>query len=263
MNNIIEPIAILGGLGALFGIVLSVASNAFKVEVDPKIEEVREALPGANCGACGFPGCDGLAKAIAQGESPVTACSVGGQAVADDIAKIMGTSAEATERQVATVICHGTCDVSKNKYIYSGIKDCRSENTLAGGHKLCSFGCLGCGTCEDVCEYDAIKIVNGVAVIDKEKCTSCKACISVCPKHLIELVPYKQKTVVRCNSFDLGKEVRPKCSVGCIACKICVKNCPVDAIHVENNIARIDYEKCINCGICAEKCPTKAIEIER
>ncbi|NLW22427.1 MAG: RnfABCDGE type electron transport complex subunit B [Tissierellia bacterium] len=259
MSGILYPIIVLGGLGLLFGASLSLASKVFAVETNPKADEIRQALPGANCGACGFPGCDGLANAIAEGEAPVNACSVGGKPVADKIADIMGISGVEVVRQVATVLCQGDCNKAKNKYVYNGIMDCRAQNILAGGSKSCSYGCLGCGTCKDVCEFDAIEIVDGVAVVDKDKCVACKKCIDVCPKKIIELVPYDNQVVVKCKSKDPGKVVRGNCSIGCIGCKICVKNCPVDAFTFEDNLAKINYEKCTNCGICAEKCPTKAI----
>lgn len=257
--SIFEPISVLGGLGIIFGAGLSVASKIFEVETDPKVEEVRQALPGANCGACGFPGCDGLANAIAQGKAAVNACSVGGQLVADKVAAIMGVDSLETEKNVAVVLCQGDCEKAKDKYIYDGIADCRAQNILAGGGKSCSYGCLGCGTCKDVCEFDAIEIINGIAVIDKEKCTACEMCIGVCPKHIIELVPYKQKVIVKCKSQDSGRDVRGNCSVGCIGCRICVRNCPEEAFNFENFLAEINYDKCTNCGICVEKCPTKAI----
>lgn len=263
MGTILSPIGILGGLGVVFGIILSFASKFFSVEVDPKIDAIRNVLPGANCGACGFPGCDGLAEAIAGGKASITACSVGGQPVAEAIAEVMGVKTEEVEKDVASVMCHGDCKVSKNKYTYVGLRDCRAQNMVAGGSKSCYFGCLGCGTCEDVCEFDAIKIVDGIAIIDKDKCTTCKRCIDVCPKNLIKLVPYEQKTFVKCNSTEPGKDVRQKCELGCIGCGICAKNCPTEAIEMINKLAHIDYEKCINCGICAEKCPTKAIEFKK
>lgn len=259
MTDIINPIIVLGGLGLAFGVLLSIASNVFAVEIDPKVEEIRSVLPGANCGACGFPGCDGLANAIAKGNAPVTACSVGGNPVAEQVADIMGVNATNVDRNVATVLCQGDCNKAKDKYRYEGIKDCRAANILQGGSKACSFGCLGCGTCKEVCAFDAITMVDGVAVIDKEKCTACMKCIEVCPKAIIELVPYDNQFVVKCKSKDTGKEVRNKCTIGCIGCQICVKNCPVDAFSFENNLAKINYDKCINCGVCAEKCPTKAI----
>ena len=257
--GILEPVTILGGLGLLFGAGLSVASKIFEVETNPKADEVRKVLPGANCGACGYPGCDGLANAIADGKAPVNACSVGGQAVADKVADIMGVNPTETIRKVAVVLCQGDCHKSKDKYIYNGIKDCRAQNILSGGSKSCAYGCLGCGTCKDVCEFGAIQIINGIAVIDKEKCTSCGKCIDVCPKSIIELVPYEQEVIVKCKSNDNGKVVRGNCSIGCIGCQMCVKNCPEDAFNFENFLAKIDYEKCTNCGICVEKCPTKAI----
>lgn len=259
MIDIIYPITVLGGLGLIFGTSLSLASKAFSVEINPKVEEVRKALPGANCGACGFPGCGGLANAIAEGGAPVNACSVGGSPVAEVVAEIMGVDAVESVKEVATVLCQGDCNKAKEKYIYDGIMDCRAQNILAGGSKSCSYGCLGCGTCKDVCEFDAIEIIDGIAIIDKDKCTSCKKCLSVCPKGIIELVPYDNEVVVKCKSKDAGKVVRGNCSVGCIGCQICVKNCPVDAFTFESYLAKIEYEKCTNCGICAEKCPTKAI----
>lgn len=259
MIDILKPVLVLGGMGIISAVLLAIASNVFAVEVDPKVERVRQALPGANCGACGFPGCDGLANAIAQGNAAVNACPVGGNPVAEAIADIMGVNATNVDRNVATVLCQGDCDKAKEKYIYNGIKDCRAANILQSGSKACTYGCLGCGTCKDVCQFDAIEMINGVAVINKDKCTACMKCIEVCPKGIIELVPYESEYVVKCKSKDPGKEVRGKCSIGCIGCQICVKNCPVDAFTFENFLAKIDYEKCINCGVCAEKCPTKAI----
>lgn len=259
MTDILNPILVLGGLGLAFGVLLSIASNVFAVEVDPKVEKVRSALPGANCGACGFPGCDGLANAIAEGNAAVNACNVGGKPVAEQIADIMGVNAANVERKVATVLCQGDCNKAKEKYRYEGIRDCRAANILQGGSKSCSFGCLGCGTCKEVCQFGAIEMIDGVAFINKDKCTSCMKCIEVCPKGIIELVPYDNQFVVKCKSKDSGKEVRQKCTIGCIGCQLCVKNCPSDAFSFENNLAKINYEKCINCGVCAEKCPTKAI----
>lgn len=259
MENIISPIITLGGLGLLFGILLSIASRIFSVEIDPKVEEVVEALPGANCGACGFPGCEGLAESIAKGESPVNSCSVGGQEVADKVAEIMGLDAAEFEREVAVVLCQGDLDKAKNKYNYEGIQDCRVQSQLAGGCKACPYGCLGCGSCYDVCEFDAIEIVNGLAVIDKEKCTACLKCIDVCPKNLIELVPYDSEYIVKCINTNRGGAVRQACSTGCIGCRICVRECPDEAFIFENFLARIDYDKCTQCGICVDKCPTGSI----
>lgn len=260
MTYIIYPIIVLGGLGITFGVLLSFASKVFSVAVDPKVDELYRALPGANCGACGYPGCAGLASALAEGRAPVNACPIGGQKVADHVAEILGLNATSVEKNVAVVLCQGDCDKAKDKYIYEGIQDCRISSKLADGQKACSYGCLGCGTCYNVCPFDAIEMVNGIAVIDREKCTACMKCIEICPKKIIELVPYDKHAIVKCKSEDTGKVVRSICSIGCIGCKICVKNCPEDAFTFENNLAKIIYEKCTNCMICVEKCPTNAID---
>lgn len=260
MNSILAPVSVLGGLGLTFGILLSFASIYFEVKVDPKEEELLNALPGANCGACGYPGCAGLAKSLFEGNAPVNSCSIGGQKVADHVAEILGVNSTSFEKNVAVVLCQGDCNKAKDRYIYEGIKDCRIENiTTGGGSKACTYGCLGCGTCYDVCEYDAIRMIDGIAFIDRDKCTACMKCIEICPKKIIELVPYDNHAIVKCKSEDTGKEVRSKCSTGCIACQICVKNCPEDAFTFEKNLAKINYDKCTNCMICVEKCPTKAI----
>ena len=259
INDILWPVAILGGLAVFFGVVLAYASKKFAVETDPKIDEVRAVLPGANCGACGYPGCDGLAEAIATGKAPVNACPVGGADVAKKVGEIMGVVAEETERMVARVICGGDCDNAKEKYEYQGIQDCKAAEILAGGSKSCRFGCTGLGTCERLYPFDAIHVVKGIAVVDEEKCTACGICIENCPKKIIELVPVSKLVRVLCKNTDKGKAVVEVCKVGCIACQKCVKACQFDAMTFENNLAKIDYSKCTNCMVCAEVCPTKTI----
>lgn len=262
MDKLLLPIIILGVIGAIFGVALSIASKVFAVEVDPKVSEVLGSLPGANCGACGFPGCEGLANAIVAGSAPVNSCAIGGAETAAKVAEIMGVNAGNIERNVALVKCQGTCAKAINKYEYHGLEDCRLISDFQQGQKSCGAGCLGGGTCTKVCDFDAIHIVDGIAVVDKEKCVACLKCIKICPKHIIDLVPYKQKTFVKCNTTDSGKDVRVNCGIGCIGCKMCEKVCPKGCIKVEDNLAKIDYSKCINCGFCAAKCPTGAIFVE-
>lgn len=261
-QNVVYATLILGIIGVIFGVVLAIASKVFAIEMDPRVVNVLDALPGANCGACGFPGCEGLANAIVAGDAPVNGCAIGGQETADSVADIMGVNAGNLEREVAVVRCQGDCEKAEDKYAYHDLVDCRLISDFAQGSKGCSAGCLGGGTCVSVCEFDAIHIIDGIAVVDKEKCVACKKCIEICPKNIIGLMPYKQQTEVKCSSNDPGKVVRVNCSIGCIACGLCERNCPKDAIHVTDILAEIDYDKCINCGICASKCPTNAIFVE-
>jgi Na+-translocating ferredoxin:NAD+ oxidoreductase RNF subunit RnfB len=252
--------ATIGIVGAFIGVFLGIAAKKFEVEVDERELEVRNLLPGNNCGGCGFPGCDGLATAIAAGNAKPNACPVANSDIHQQIAALMGTSAEETEKQVAFVKCAGTCDKTKVKYNYYGIEDCKKAAATPGkGPKQCGYGCMGYGSCVKACKFDALHIVNGIAYVDKEKCTSCGMCIPECPNNLIEFVPYNTHTFVRCSSNDKGKDVKAGCSIGCIGCMLCVKVCEFDAVKVENNLAKIDYSKCTNCGKCAEKCPTKVI----
>lgn len=257
---VIAAAAAIGITGLLIGLLLGIAGKKFAVEVDERESAVRELLPGNNCGGCGYAGCDALAQAIAKGEAPTNGCPVAGAQIAKKIADIMGETAEDTARQVAFVKCNGTCDKANVKYHYYGVQDCQKAAMVpGGGEKSCSYGCMGFGSCVKVCPFDAIHIVDGVARVDKEKCKACKKCIAVCPHHLIELVPYDSIVKVACSSKDRGPVVKKACDTGCIGCKICEKNCKFDAIHVEDNLARIDYEKCKNCGLCAMKCPSKII----
>ena len=259
IKELIWPVTTLGGLAFFFGIVLSYASKKFAVEVDPKVEEIKLLLPGANCGACGYAGCDALAEAVASGLAPANACPVCSSDICEKIADVMGVDVDDNERMVARVICSGDKTNAKDKYYYQGIEDCKAAQMLSNGPKACVFGCTGLGTCERVCPFDAIHVVNGVAVVDEEKCTACKKCIEACPKNIIELVPVSKEVRVLCKNIDKGKAVMEVCKVGCIGCQRCVKACKFDAMTFENNLAKIDYSKCTNCMVCAEVCPTKTI----
>lgn len=260
MNEIVIPAMAMGCIGLVLGALLAVASKIFAVKKDEKAEEIAAVLPGANCGSCGFAGCSAYAAAISSENARPNCCSPGGQAVADKIASIMGMEAEAVEEKCAVVCCDGKETVAADKYEYFGEKDCVAASRLQGGGKKdCSYGCLGYGTCAKVCSHGAIEIKDGIAFIDYEKCGGCGECAAVCPKHIIKIVPKKQKYTVKCASCDKGALVKEKCAAGCIGCKICEKNCPTGAITVQNNLATIDETKCINCGICADKCPKKII----
>lgn len=259
-TTILIAALVVGVAGIVLGLFLGVSGEALKVEVDPKEEAVLAALPGNNCGGCGYAGCSGLAAAIAKGEAPVSQCPVGGDPVAAEIGKIMGVDATAKEKMVAFVKCGGTCEKAKSNYNYSGVMDCTAMAFVpAGGPKACNYGCMGYGSCVKACPFDAIHVVDGIAQVDAVKCKACGKCIAACPKNLIELVPFNAPHLVRCNSKDKGKDVIASCGVGCIACHLCEKNCPSNAITVEDNVAHIDQEKCTGCGICKEKCPKKVI----
>lgn len=261
IGAIIAATVLVAAVGLFIGVFLGVAGKKFAVEVDEKEVAVREALPGNNCGGCGYPGCDGLAAAIARGEAPVNRCPVGGEPVGRIIAEIMGQEVGETIRQTAYVKCSGTCEKTTSNYDYTGVEDCEMMAFVPnGGAKACTYGCLGFGSCVRVCPFDAIHVINGVAVVDKENCKACGKCVEKCPKHLIELIPYEQKVTVGCSSHAKGKAVTSACEVGCIGCKKCEKTCPNGAVSVTDFCAHIDYEKCTNCGACKEACPRGIIQ---
>lgn len=260
MNSIIMATALVGGIGLLIGLFLGIAGMKFKVEVDEREEAVLASLPGNNCGGCGFPGCSGLAAAIAKGEAPVNACPVGGEEVGKKIAGIMGVEAGESARMTAYVKCAGTCDKTAVDYEYDGVEDCRMLSFVPnGGPKSCNYGCLGYGSCVKACPFGAIRLENGVAVVDREKCKACGKCVAACPKHLIELIPYDSSYMVSCSSKDKGPVTMKVCQAGCIGCGLCVRNCPAGAITLKDNVAYIDQAKCTGCGLCKEKCPKKII----
>ncbi len=258
-TDVLLPMAVLGGLGLIFGIILSVAAKVFEVKIDQRIPRVIECLPGANCGGCGYAGCAALAEAIVKGEAKPNACTVGGNECAKAVGEIMGVEVAETQRMRAQVMCSGTRDYAAKKYIYAGAPDCVSAGKLGGGDKLCPNGCVGLGTCVSVCAFDAIHVENGVAVVDYKKCEGCGSCVYACPKHIIKLIPYNSRHWVGCMSVEKGAITRKQCEVGCISCKICEKACEYDAIHVDGFVAAIDYQKCVGCGKCVEKCPRNII----
>ena len=256
ISTILVATILVAAVGLFIGIFLGVAGNKFAVKVDEREVAVREALPGNNCGGCGYPGCDGLAAAIAKGEAPVNGCPVGGEPVGKIIAGIMGQEAGETIRMAAYVKCSGTCEKAKDQFEYTGVEDCEMAAMIpGGGPKACAYGCLGFGSCVKACPFDAIHIINGIAKVDREACKACGKCVAKCPKHLIELAPYSQNVFVGCASHAKGKAVTSACEVGCIGCKKCEKTCENGAVTVTDFVAHIDGEKCTGCGSCIEACP--------
>jgi Na+-translocating ferredoxin:NAD+ oxidoreductase RNF subunit RnfB len=258
---ILIPLIVLGAIALLCAVLLTVSSVFFGVKENEKVAAVRDCLPGANCGACGYSGCDGYAKALGEGlTNNPSLCVPGGDGVAAEIGEIMGLAAGDVVEQVAYVACNGSCHPSERKYVYDGIKTCVAANMSYSGDRDCTFACLGYGDCVAVCPRDAIHITEkGVAEIDPQKCIGCGICAKTCPNHIIHLVPDTVKTVVKCSSHNKGAQVRKACLNGCIACGKCEKVCPEGAIKVIDNLATIDYDKCTGCGICKDACPVKCI----
>jgi electron transport complex protein RnfB len=252
----------LSGLGLLASLGLGLAARRFGVEVDPRVEKVERLLPGANDGGCGYPSCSAFATAVVEGEAPVGACVAGGDAIAKAVAGVMGVEAVIGEKRVAVVLCKGGREESKTKFTYRGVEDCKAAVIVSGGDKACPHGCLGLGTCERVCPFDAVEISEGgISVVDPEKCTGCGLCVTQCPKRIIQLVPVGKRVSIVCQSKEKGSEVRKICAVGCIACETCVRVCPFDAISMDGNLAVLDHERCRVCGLCIPRCPTQTIEV--
>ena len=247
-------------LGLGLGLILSFAGRIFAAEPDERIEMINEILPSVNCGGCGYTGCRAIAEAIVKGEAKGSGCPVAGKEVWSKIADIMDDHPVVeTVRYRAQVMCSGTNDFAKLKYKYDGIPDCIAATRLAGGDKACLNGCLGLGTCIANCKFDAIKIINGVAAVDYEKCTACGACASACPKMIIKLIPFDATHWVGCMSVDRGAVTRKNCDVGCIACRQCEKACQSGAMKITDYNANIDYAKCTDCGECEKICPRRVI----
>ena len=259
MNGMLLSVGLVAGIGLLIGLILSIASIVMAVPKDEKAEKLLNALPGANCGACGYSGCSGYADALAKGKAEIGLCAPGGLSCAKELSSIMGVETGSMEKKVAAVRCMGSCDNTSNKAEYSGIKSCAAAIKIGGGLTSCSFGCLGFGDCESVCPYDAIRVCNGVAIVDNDKCRACSMCVKECPRGLISLVPYKNSAVVRCSNRDKGALTRKVCTAGCIGCKKCEKGCPVGAVKVTDFCASIDPELCTGCGVCADNCPQHCI----
>lgn len=260
LMSILTPVILLLVIAVICAIILTISSIFFGVKEDETAIAIRDCLPGANCGACGYSGCDGYAKALADKTCQTTnLCVPGGDSTAKAISSILGVEAGDVIEQVAYVACNGVCGAVEKKYDYRGQKTCRTANMAYQGDKLCNFACLGYGDCAKVCPQDAIAIENGVARVNPKKCIGCGICTRECPNGLIHLVKDTIRVTVECSNHDKGALTRKYCSNGCIGCMKCQKTCPHGAITVINNLATIDYSLCTGCGACVEVCPVHCI----
>ena len=264
LDMILMAVVLVTVIGLIGAVILVVASIVMYVPVDERVEQITGVLAGANCGACGCAGCADYAKSIVEEGNGINKCIPGGAKTAAAIAEIMGVEAGSMVPMKAVVACSGTCEKTSKRYTFEGISSCQAVKGLYGGDGACAYGCLGLGSCEKACPFDAIHVIDGVARVDEEKCKACNKCVDICPRHIIALEPYKTKkhVTIPCSSKDKGPAVTKVCSNGCIGCKKCERVCEFGAITVENNCAHIDPEKCTNCGKCAEGCPVHCIHLE-
>jgi len=264
LQLVIQAALALSAIGLIAAAMLSAAAKRFHVETDPRIERVLSVLPGANCGACGNPSCFGAAEAMAEGEIPISACTAGGQTVADSVAEMLGVEKCEVSTAVSVRQCGGGRAATRS-FEYSGVMSCNAAVRVAGGDLACPYGCLGYGDCARACPFDAITMdERGLPVIDLAKCTGCEVCVAECPRgslHLLAMSPEDGPIAVRCSSHDRVKQRKDYCSMCCIACRKCEKACPADAIHVIDFLAVVDYDKCTGCGICVEVCPQECIDL--
>ena len=263
ITAILAAALVISVMGLVFGALLGVTGRVFAVPSNPTVVALRECLPGANCGACGYPGCDGYASAVAEGKAEVGACAVGGPKCTAAMAEIMGVAASAGVRMVATVACQGHSDHCAQKN-YQGITDCIAASMINNGTKACQYACLGLGTCERACPFGAIHVdpVKKIAVVDKEKCQGCKKCVAVCPQHVLSMQPDNRVAEIKCHNPEKGNALKEKCDKACVGCEACVKSCNFGALTMENGVPKFDYEKCVGCMACADACPTGALTAE-
>jgi len=259
MSVIIFAVVSVTVIGLVCAILLNVASQLMYVKVDMKVTQLMDVMPGANCGACGYPGCEGFSVALAAGEAKPNLCPPGGPELLVKISEILGIETGSIERRIAYVLCNGENDIQQKKMEYKGVQSCSGAKQLFGGQCACAFGCLGYGDCQLACPTHAICMENGLAHIIKNLCNGCGLCVKTCPNKLIMMEKASLPVLVACRNIEKGAVVRKKCSVGCIACTKCVKECPDGAITMVENLAVIDYLKCSGCGKCVDVCMTKCI----
>lgn len=256
MLEILFAFILLGGLCAVFGVMLSVADKKFAVETDERVSKVRGFLGGVNCGVCGAAGCDVFAQRVAAGELDPGMCPAADVEAIGEILQIKVTSGE---KKVARVICQGIEGIAKERYEYDGYESCIIASAMAGGPKLCMFACVGLGDCVRACAFGAVRVENGVAKINAAKCVGCGVCVAKCPRNVIRLAERDERVMVLCRNGEEGRTARAQCMKACIACGRCVKECKYDAIFVSNGFAKIDVEKCTRCGDCIGVCPCGCI----
>jgi len=259
-QNIINVLLAIIPIGLILGVALAFFSVKFAVKENEKAKKVRSLLPGANCGACGFAGCDDYSLAIAEGRAEPNLCVPGGADVAANIGAYLGVEVAAPKSVAAFVHCNGNCEATNKKAEYDGISSCRAAAMLYGGPGVCTFSCIGLGDCAKACPQNAICVKDGIAHVDVTKCIGCGVCKGACPKNIISMVPRNAVTAVMCSNKDKGADARKACKNACIGCGKCVKTCKNGAITLENNLAKLDYSKCSGCGECAEACPTGCLK---
>ena len=260
ITDILIALAVVASIGLFMGVLLAAISRFFGLPENKKLKQIRECLPGVNCGACGYKGCDDYVAALAEGTAKANLCVPGAQDTANTLGEILGIEVEPPKDVVAFVHCNGNCEATSKKASYDGIPSCRAASMIYGGPEACRFSCLGLGDCAFACPNEAICVKDGLAHVNTSRCIGCGLCASVCPKHIISMVPQETKAVVMCSNKDKGADARKACKNACIACRKCEKTCKNGAISVKNNLAEIDYGKCTGCGACVSVCPTGCLK---
>lgn len=259
VTSLLYVLAIVGVLAVVFGLLIIGVSKVCAVKEDERENLVKENLAGANCGGCGYKGCADYAKALVEGKAKLCDCAATPNENKEIIANALNIEFSASSPVFAVVKCGGGLK-AKDKFDYVGNQDCVAQNSVANGKKVCSYACLGGGTCAKVCVEQGMKVNDGVASSNKALCTGCSSCVKNCPKGIIELIPKTAVVYVACSSKCKGKDVLTACEVGCIGCGLCAKNCPENAITMVDNLPVIDYAKCSGCKTCVAKCPRKTIK---